>query len=252
MLNCPPLTPLTPCEAHPADWEQIQSVETVEKDFMRTSLRSRHRAVAPCLFHHHRQTYCSSRPRLPGRGRRFIHQREWEETMKKLTLDLNALEVQSFATDEVRAAFGTVHGRQQQGSEVDACPSARGCSELAECRPTQGDNCPSAALGCETSRGCSRGRSATNPPWTHASPSAAAPRSTAPSRPEPAMSGQVPLRTAKSPVPAAPGRGFRLQVARNSPPSSPRAVAVFRAARRRGTVSARTCLATLRWSSTQV
>ena len=78
--------------------------------------------------------------------------------MKKLTLDLNALEVQSFATDEVRAAFGTVHGRQQQGgSEVDACPSARGCSELAECRPTQGDNCPSAALGCETSRGCSKG-----------------------------------------------------------------------------------------------
>ena len=76
--------------------------------------------------------------------------------MKKLTLDLNALEVQSFATDEVRAAFGTVHGRQQ-GSEVDACPSARGCSEIAECPRTQGDNCPSAALECPTSRGCTKG-----------------------------------------------------------------------------------------------
>ncbi|HEX8904990.1 MAG TPA: hypothetical protein VF771_09135 [Longimicrobiaceae bacterium] len=77
--------------------------------------------------------------------------------MRKLTLDLNALEVQSFATDEVaRRAFGTVHGRQQKGSEVDACPSARGCSEIAECRPTQGDNCPSAALNCETSRDCSK------------------------------------------------------------------------------------------------
>jgi len=86
--------------------------------------------------------------------------------MRKLTLDLNALAVQSFATDDVAVpAFGTVRGRQQGNtgqqdtdcSAVDACPSARGCSELAECRPTQGTNCPSAALGCETSRGCSKG-----------------------------------------------------------------------------------------------
>ena len=85
--------------------------------------------------------------------------------MKKLTLDLNALEVQSFATDEVGVPFGTVHGRQQgktglqdtDCSAVDACPSARGCSEIAECPRTQGDNCPSAALGCETSRGCTKG-----------------------------------------------------------------------------------------------
>ena len=77
--------------------------------------------------------------------------------MNKLTLDLNAIEVQSFATDDVAArAYGTVHGRQK-GSEIDACPSARGCSEIDECRPTQGDNCPSAALNCETSRGCTRG-----------------------------------------------------------------------------------------------
>jgi len=85
--------------------------------------------------------------------------------MRKLTLDLNALAVQSFATDEVAGAgFGTVYGRQKgktglqdtDCSAVDACPSARGCSEIAECRPTQGANCPSAAQGCETSRGCTK------------------------------------------------------------------------------------------------
>ncbi|HYR10967.1 MAG TPA: hypothetical protein VEQ60_24520, partial [Longimicrobium sp.] len=61
--------------------------------------------------------------------------------------------------------FGTVHGRQgrptgQQDTEcsaVDACASARGCSEIAECRPTEGTNCPSAALNCETARGCTKG-----------------------------------------------------------------------------------------------
>jgi hypothetical protein len=84
--------------------------------------------------------------------------------MRKLTLDLNALHVQSFATDEAGTLrFGTVHGRQggrptgQQDTEcsaVDACASARGCSEIAECRPTEGTNCPSAALACPSSRGC--------------------------------------------------------------------------------------------------
>lgn len=86
--------------------------------------------------------------------------------MKKLSLDLNALAVQSFTTDdEAVPVFGTVHGRQgkptgQQDTDcsaVDACPSARGCSELAECRPTQGTNCPSAALDCPTSRECTKG-----------------------------------------------------------------------------------------------
>jgi hypothetical protein len=53
-----------------------------------------------------------------------------EEIMNKLTLDLNAIEVQSFATDDAAArAYGTVHGRQK-GSEIDACPSARGCETL--------------------------------------------------------------------------------------------------------------------------
>ena len=86
--------------------------------------------------------------------------------MRKLTLDLNALAVQSFTTDDAAVpVFGTVRGRQQgktglqdtDCSAMDACPSARGCSEIAECRPTQGTNCPSAALACPTSRGCSKG-----------------------------------------------------------------------------------------------
>lgn len=86
--------------------------------------------------------------------------------MKKLILDVNALAVQSFATDDAAAAaLGTVRGWQKGNtglqdtdcSAVDACPSARGCSEIAECRPTEGTNCPSAAIACETSRGCSKG-----------------------------------------------------------------------------------------------
>ena len=86
--------------------------------------------------------------------------------MSKLTLDVDALVVQSFATGDGAGPFGTVHGRQRPGntgiddtdcSAVDACPSARGCSEIAECRPTEGTNCPSAALACPSSRGCSKG-----------------------------------------------------------------------------------------------
>jgi hypothetical protein len=86
--------------------------------------------------------------------------------MRKLTLDLNALAVQSFATDDVPVpVFGTVRGQQKGNtglqdtdcSAVDACPSARGCSEIAECRPTEGTNCPSAALDCPTSRECTKG-----------------------------------------------------------------------------------------------
>ena len=85
--------------------------------------------------------------------------------MRKLTLDLDALEVQSFATDAAVRAFGTVNARQKgntgpqdtECSAVDACPSGRGCSDFAECPRTQGDNCPSAALDCETARGCTKG-----------------------------------------------------------------------------------------------
>jgi hypothetical protein len=102
--------------------------------------------------------------------------------MKKLMLDLNALAVQSFATDDVAVpVFGTVHGRQRPGntgiddtdcSAVDACPSARGCSEVVECRPTEGTNCPSAALNCATSRGCTRQPNCEDPSAVDACPSA--------------------------------------------------------------------------------
>ncbi len=85
--------------------------------------------------------------------------------MRKLTLDVDALVVQSFATGDAGMSLGTVHGRQKGNtgqqdtdcSAVDACPSARGCSEIVECRPTEGTNCPSAALDCPTSRECTRG-----------------------------------------------------------------------------------------------
>jgi len=86
--------------------------------------------------------------------------------MKKLALDIDTLVVQSFATDDGAVPrLGTVHGRQKGNtgpqdtdcSAVDACPSARGCSEVVECRPTEGTNCPSAALACPSSRGCSKG-----------------------------------------------------------------------------------------------
>ena len=58
--------------------------------------------------------------------------------MRKLTLDIDALNVQSFETRHAgRAEQGTVLGhdatnRQCDGSEVDACPSARGCT-LFDC-----------------------------------------------------------------------------------------------------------------------
>jgi hypothetical protein len=101
--------------------------------------------------------------------------------MKKLSLDLNALAVQTFApSDEAVAAWGTVHGRQkgntgQQDTEcsaVDACPSALGCSQVVECRRTEGTNCPSAALDCPTSRGCTRQPGCEDPSAVDACPSA--------------------------------------------------------------------------------
>ena len=102
--------------------------------------------------------------------------------MHKLTLRLDSLQVQSFATDEEGSfPFGTVHARQGQGntglqdtdcSAVDACPSARGCSEIAECRPTQGTNCPSAAIDCPTSRECTRQPGCEDPSAVDACPSA--------------------------------------------------------------------------------
>lgn len=95
--------------------------------------------------------------------------------MRKLTLDLGALTVQSFATDDAAARlFGTVHGRHKghtglqdtDCSAVDACESA-----MVECPRTRKD-CPSndpcsdfvacseigcSEQGCHQTRGCSHG-----------------------------------------------------------------------------------------------
>lgn len=84
--------------------------------------------------------------------------------MKKLTLNLDGLQVQSFATAaDASAEFGTVHafakktGLQDTNcSAIDACASARGCTEIFEtcmgCEETY--ECPSANDACPTGRGC--------------------------------------------------------------------------------------------------
>lgn len=99
--------------------------------------------------------------------------------MRKLTLDLNALEVQSFVTDDAAARLlGTVHGRQHKGhtgqqdtdcSAVDACPSAmiecteRGCKTKDECQSKDpcSDLVACSQIGCSeyrcpTSHECTR------------------------------------------------------------------------------------------------
>jgi len=103
--------------------------------------------------------------------------------MRKLTLDLNALVVQSFTTDDVAARlFGTVHARQKGNtglqdtdcSAVDACPSRIGddcqsndkpcisniecpsknnpCSDFVACTEI---DCPSGGYG--QGQGCTKG-----------------------------------------------------------------------------------------------
>ena len=56
--------------------------------------------------------------------------------MKKLTLDLNALEVQSFATAPAAPNRGTVHGEQQC-----TCPTACTCPGCPTCDETCADTC---------------------------------------------------------------------------------------------------------------
>jgi hypothetical protein len=89
--------------------------------------------------------------------------------MKKLALDLNALQVQSFATgEEGTPEFGTVHGQQKGNtglqdtncSAIDACASARGCTlnctvDPALCPRTYDPvECPSIVDGCPTRIDC--------------------------------------------------------------------------------------------------
>lgn len=85
--------------------------------------------------------------------------------MKKLALNLDSLQVQSFATASAQTAeIGTVHafdkktGLQDTNcSAIDACASARGCTEIFEtcfgCEETY--TCESYDDACPTGRGCS-------------------------------------------------------------------------------------------------
>ncbi len=57
--------------------------------------------------------------------------------MRKLTLDLNALRVQSFATDEEGPRpFGTVHGRQKNTGPETVCTASPGCASRDRCADT--------------------------------------------------------------------------------------------------------------------
>jgi len=85
--------------------------------------------------------------------------------MKKLTLNLDSLQVQSFATAADQGTeFGTVHGAEKKKtgindtncSAVDACASGRGCTTLETCYGCEETNtCESYDDACPTGRGCS-------------------------------------------------------------------------------------------------
>jgi hypothetical protein len=56
--------------------------------------------------------------------------------MRKLTLDVDALAVETFAAGLPREDAGTVPGAEASGqrcSAVDACPSGRGCTTISPC-----------------------------------------------------------------------------------------------------------------------
>lgn len=84
--------------------------------------------------------------------------------MKKLALNIDALQVQSFATVAGQdIEFGTVHGAEKKKtglqdtdcSAVDACVSARGCTQLETCYGCEETyTCESYNDACPT-RGCS-------------------------------------------------------------------------------------------------
>lgn len=83
--------------------------------------------------------------------------------MKKLTLNIESLQVQSFATAaEETGRLGTVQGFAKKTgiddtncSAIDACASARGCTELETCLTIDPATCESADDACPTGRGCS-------------------------------------------------------------------------------------------------
>lgn len=83
--------------------------------------------------------------------------------MKKLSLNIDALEIQSFATaaDDASEA-GTVHGfappvktgpQDSNCSCIDACASSLGCTQF-NCDTYDPALCPSAVDACPSQRGC--------------------------------------------------------------------------------------------------
>lgn len=96
--------------------------------------------------------------------------------MKKLTLDVEALVVESFRTHAVEGA-GTVHGAAAVAgnvnpiaqtypncSQIDACPSALGCTYQASCndptcagQSTCGSTCAGTCAGINTGCGACSG-----------------------------------------------------------------------------------------------
>ena len=84
--------------------------------------------------------------------------------MRKIQLNLDALNVESFETAAPVRGQGTVLANAKPtyngcGSEVDACPSARGCTQFGDCLTQLCDTidpalCPSADDACVSSRGC--------------------------------------------------------------------------------------------------
>lgn len=82
--------------------------------------------------------------------------------MKKLTLNLDSLQVQSFETAAAEIArLGTVNGLEKKKtgiddtncSAIDACASARGCTEI-DCLTIDPATCESADDACPSGRGC--------------------------------------------------------------------------------------------------
>jgi hypothetical protein len=58
--------------------------------------------------------------------------------MRKIQLDIDTLSVDSFETDAASAEQGTVVAHAPRtfngcGSEIDRCPSARGCTSFGDC-----------------------------------------------------------------------------------------------------------------------
>lgn len=83
--------------------------------------------------------------------------------MRKITLDLDLLSVESFETAAGESGLGTVqayaftNGGNKCASAVDACPS-RLCDTVVYCDTVECETvnlCPSAYDACPSERGCS-------------------------------------------------------------------------------------------------